>query len=157
MPLQTAGVLMCRWENSKLEVFFVHPGGPFYAKKNEGVWSIPKGIPEAGEELEAAAIREFMEETGIQPAVPVHFLASLKLKSGKMMHVWTFLGNWDEANGITSNSIEMEWPPRSGKMISIPETDRGEWMSLEKASVLINPGQVPFLQRAQLFYGNKND
>lgn len=157
MPLQTAGLLMCRIENTELEFFLVHPGGPFYAKKSEGAWSIPKGIPEADEELEATAKREFFEETGIHPQPPFHSLASLKLRSGKMMHVWTFLGSWNAAEGITSNYIDIEWPPRSGKMIAIPETDRAEWMTYDKASMMINPGQLPFLERAQLFYNGKNE
>ena len=152
MPLLSAGLLMCRKPGHQLEFFLIHPGGPFFSKKNEGVWSIPKGMPEGEEELEATAKREFFEETGITPAPPFHALGSAKLKSGKIIHAWSFLGTWDSQDGIVSNNIQIEWPPRSGKFISTPEADRAEWMSFDKASVMINPGQKIFLERASVFY-----
>jgi predicted NUDIX family NTP pyrophosphohydrolase len=152
MPLQSAGLLMCRKQNERLEFFLVHPGGPFYVRKNEGVWSIPKGLPEINEELQATGLREFFEETGIEPHPPFHSLGSSKLKSGKVIYAWSFLGTWDPSQGIVSNRIEIEWPPRSGKVISIPEVDQAEWMDFDKAIVMINPRQVPFLERARLLY-----
>ena len=152
MPLQSAGLLMCRTQNEKLEFFLVHPGGPFYARKNEGVWSIPKGMPEINEELQETALREFFEETGIKPHPPFHSLGSSKLKSGKVIYAWSFLGTWDPSQGIVSNQIDIEWPPGTGKFISIPEADRAEWMDFDKATAMINPKQVPFLERARLLY-----
>ena len=140
---------MYRLKETAPEVFLVHPGGPFWAKKDAGVWSIPKGEFSDDEDPLMAAKREFKEETGIVAVAPFHPLDSVKLKSGKVIHAWAFAGEWDSATGITSNHFEIEWPPRSGKSISIPEADRAEWMSFGKASVMINPGQVAFPQRAQ--------
>lgn len=149
MPQQSAGLLMYRKINGELEFFLIHPGGPFWAKKNEGAWSIPKGLNEGNEELLSTAQREFEEETGIKPTDPFHSLGSVKLKSGKTIYAWLFKGDWNPKDGITSNYIDIEWPPRSKKFISIPEADRAEWMTLEKASSLINPAQIPLLKRAQ--------
>jgi predicted NUDIX family NTP pyrophosphohydrolase len=149
MPQQSAGLLMYRTLHDELEFFLVHPGGPFWSKKDEGAWSIPKGLTESTEELLDAAKREFKEETGIEPIEPFHTLGSVKLKSGKIIHAWAFAGAWDPAQGITSNHIQIEWPPRSRKFISIPEADKGAWMSVEKASIMINAGQLPLLARAQ--------
>lgn len=140
---------MYRTIHDEPEFFLVHPGGPFWAKKNEGAWSIPKGLAEADEELLNAATREFKEETGIEPIEPFYPLGSVKLKSGKIIHAWAFAGEWDPQQGITSNHIQVEWPPRSKKFISIPEADKGEWMTFEKASVMINTGQLPLLVRAR--------
>jgi predicted NUDIX family NTP pyrophosphohydrolase len=152
MPEFSTGLLMCRKRNDVLEYFLVHPGGPFYVKKNEGVWSIPKGIPEAGEDLLIGAQREFFEETGIQSQPPFHALQPVKLKSGKKVHAWTFLGEWDPADGITSNTFELEWPPRSGKRIAVPEVDRAEWMTFNEAIKMINPAQIPLLENARAIY-----
>jgi len=152
MPVQSAGLLMCRNLNGELEFFLVHPGGPFFSKKNEGAWSIAKGLVEEGEELEVAAQREFLEETGIKPTPPFHSLGIATLKSGKIVHAWTFLGSWEPEKGIVSNRIDIEWPPRSGKTVSIPEIDRAEWMNFQKASIMINSNLIPFLERARLIY-----
>ncbi|MBL7840050.1 MAG: NUDIX domain-containing protein [Cyclobacteriaceae bacterium] len=148
MPQQSAGLIMYRIEKSEPEFFLIHPGGPFWAKKNEGAWSIPKGIGNTDEEPLATAIREFEEETSIIPNGPYQSLGSAKMKSGKTVYAWAFKGEWNPERGIKSNYINIEWPPRSGKTISIPEADRAEWMSYDKASVMINPGQLPLLQRA---------
>ncbi len=149
MPVLTAGLLMCRKEKGELQFMLVHPGGPFYVKKNEGVWSIPKGIIDPNEKLEDAAEREFHEETGIKPQPPYHSLGSIKMKSGKIIHVWSFFGEWDEkTQPIISNTFDLEWPPKSGKFITTPEVDRAEWMNFDKASKMINPNQLPFLRRA---------
>lgn len=139
---------MYRTVSHELEFFLVHPGGPFWAKKNEGTWGIPKGLTNQDEELLDAARREFREETGINPVGPFHPLGSSKLKSGKVVHAWAFAGAWNPDQGIISNTIKIEWPPRSKKFISIPEADRAEWMTLERASLMINPGQLPLLVRA---------
>lgn len=149
MPQKSAGLLMYRRSNGTLEFFLIHPGGPFWAKKNEGAWSIPKGLAENDEDLLKTAQREFQEETGITPVQPFHSLGCVKLKSGKTIFAWAFEGDWNPKDGITSNHIDIEWPPRSKKFISIPEADRAEWMAFDKASVMINPGQLPLLQRTQ--------
>lgn len=148
MPQQSAGLLMYRMINGEPEFFLVHPGGPFWAKKNEASWTIPKGLADDDEELLHTAIREFHEETGIVPQGPHTSLGYVKLKSGKTVHAWAFEGNWNPDDGIVSNRITIEWPPKSGKNISIPEVDRAEWMSFDQASVFINPGQIPLLKRA---------
>jgi predicted NUDIX family NTP pyrophosphohydrolase len=143
-----AGLLMFRKQKNELQFFLVHPGGPFFAKKNEGVWSIPKGLPEGDEEILQTAQREFFEETGIKPTPPFYPLGSIKLKSGKIIHAWSFEGDWDAKDGIASNIFLMEWPPSSKKFIDIPEVDRAEWMTYDQAAKMIHPNQLPFLQRA---------
>ena len=149
MANQSAGILLYRMKNNRLEIFLVHPGGPFWQKKDLGAWTIPKGLPEGNESMEETAQREFFEETGIQPNGPFHPIGSAKLKSGKTIYAWTFFGEWDESQGIVSNRVEIEWPPRSGKSMSINEIDRAEWMNFEKASLMINPNLVCFLERAR--------
>jgi predicted NUDIX family NTP pyrophosphohydrolase len=148
MPQISAGLLMVRFNNNQPEFFLVHPGGPFFKNKNEGTWSIAKGLVEENEDLLLTATREFEEETGIVPRAPFHSLGNTKLKSGKILHVWIFLGEWDETSGIHSNTFKLEWPPRSGKFLDIPEADRASWFSFEMACKHINPGQVVFLERA---------
>ena len=139
-----------------MEFFLVHPGGPFYAKKNEGVWSIPKGEPDTDEEiLLLTAQREFLEETGIKPVGPFQELGTIKQKSGKVVHAWSFRGDWNPADGIVSNVFKIEWPPNSKKFIDIPEVDRAAWMNLEEACKMIHPQQVPFLTRAQEIFQTK--
>jgi predicted NUDIX family NTP pyrophosphohydrolase len=152
MPIQSAGLLMCRKLDSQVDFFLIHPGGPYWAGKDEGAWSIPKGLVENDESLLATAQREFFEETGITPQPPLQPLGMCKMKSGKILHAWSFLGEWSPEDGITSNTILIEFPPRSGKRISIPETDRGAWMDLKKATAMINTAQVPFLERAFKHY-----
>jgi predicted NUDIX family NTP pyrophosphohydrolase len=155
MAVQSAGMLMCRMQSGQLEYFLIHPGGPFWAKKNDGAWSIPKGLMENNENPIGTAAREFFEETGIKPVPPFIPIGTLKTKSGKTLHAWCFIGEWDPLQGITSNFIDIEFPPRSGKSLSIPEADRGEWMSFEKAVQMINKSQVPFLERARDYLTNK--
>ncbi|MEO5976858.1 MAG: NUDIX domain-containing protein [Chryseolinea sp.] len=144
----SAGMLMCRNVDASPEFFLIHPGGPFWAHKNDGAWSIPKGLAEGNESLLDTALREFFEETGIKPVPPYHDLGRLKTKAGKILHVWSFIGEWNQQDKILSNKIKIEYPYKSGKVIEIPEADRGEWMNLEKAMKMINPSQVPFLDRA---------
>jgi predicted NUDIX family NTP pyrophosphohydrolase len=149
-----AGLLMCRKQGEKLEFFLVHPGGPFFVKKNEGAWSIPKGLLENGEEILEAAKREFFEETGIIPVVPFHEIGSVKLKSGKVVHAWTFMGDWNPDQGIISNLFKIEWPPKSKKLIEIPEVDKAEWMDFDHAAKMIKPLQIPFLNKAREIYNS---
>lgn len=147
--IHSAGLLMCSLKDDILYYFLVHPGGPYWKNKQKGAWSIPKGLPNADESMEEAAIREFSEETSIAAVPPFHPLGSVQLKSRKIVHAWCFMSEWKEDVNINSNMITIEWPSGSGKKIQIPETDRGEWMDFEKASLMINAAQVPFLERAR--------
>jgi predicted NUDIX family NTP pyrophosphohydrolase len=146
MALVSAGLLMHRIQKQR-EFFLIHPGGPFFKNKNEGAWTIPKGLVEGDEDLLMAASREFEEETGIKPHGPFEELGAAKLKSGKLIHVWSFPGDWEEGQGIRSNTFSLEWPPRSGKFIDVPEADRAQWFNYEQACKHINPAQIVFLER----------
>ena len=145
---QSAGLLLFRKNKGDLEVFLVHPGGPFWKNKDEGAWSIPKGELNEDEETLPAAIREFFEETGL--LVSGHFipLNPVQLKSGKKVFAWALEKDID-ADNIFSNNFEMEWPPRSGKMQSFPEVDRGEWFTVAQAKKKINGGQLDFLKKLE--------
>ncbi len=144
----SAAVALVRGEGATAEVLLVHPGGPFWAKKNEGAWSLPKGELAAGEDTLTAARREFEEETGHPaPEGPWRPLGEVKLKSGKKVVAFAAKGDLD-VTALRSNEIEIEFPPRSGKKLRIPEVDRATWASLEQARVLINPGQVPLIEAA---------
>lgn len=140
-------------KGKELEYFLIHPGGPFYTKKNEGVWSIPKGLPENNEELLETAQREFYEETGIKPTPPFHALGTAKLKSGKVIHAWCFEGEWDARQGIVSNIFKIEWPPASKQLVDFPEVDRAEWMTYDVAVKMIHPQQVSFLTKVRDIFG----
>jgi len=137
---------MYRLREGMLEVFLVHPGGPFWAKKDLGAWSIPKGEFEPGEEPVAAAAREFQEETGFAAGSPLRELGSIKQAGGKVVSAWCVEGDCDPA-ALRSNSFEMEWPPRSGRMAEFPEVDRGAWFSIAEAKERILKGQAEFLER----------
>ncbi len=144
MPKLSAGVLMYRYRNGELEVFLVHPGGPFWAKKDLGSWSIPKGEYEDGEEPPGAAAREFQEETGFAVKGSLHELGVVKQAGGKVIAAWCFEGDADPAD-LLSNTFQLEWPPRSGSTMEFPEVDRGGWFSLAAARERILRGQAPFL------------
>ena len=135
---------MYRGALGTVEVFLVHPGGPYWSKKNEGSWTIPKGEYETGEEPLATAIREFQEETGFQVSEPLIALGSVRQKTGKIVVAWAFEGNCEPAD-LVSNTCEIEWPPRSGKKLVIPEVDRGDWFSLDRARKVIRNEQTPLL------------
>jgi len=143
-PKQSAGLLMYREQPEGVEVFLVHPGGPFWAKKDQGAWTIPKGEYDANEEPLTAAQREFHEETGCIATPPFLDLGSIRQKSGKVVIAWAFAGELDPAN-LISNTCEVEWPPRSGKRIEIPEIDRGRWFTFEQGRRYIRAEQVPLL------------
>jgi predicted NUDIX family NTP pyrophosphohydrolase len=147
MTKHSAGILMFRSRDSSLEVFLVHPGGPFWAKKDEGVWSIPKGEFNIDSEdpLEAAK-REFTEETGFTPAGDFIPLDSLVQSNMKIVHAWAAAGDCD-ASQIKSNTFSMEWPPRSGKQQEFPEVDRAGWFEIETAKIKILKGQITFIDR----------
>jgi predicted NUDIX family NTP pyrophosphohydrolase len=139
---------MYRGNAESIAVFLVHPGGPIWAKKNKGSWTIPKGEYSAGEEPLAAAQREFKEETGFLAPPPFVELGTVRQKSGKLVSAWAFAGNCDPSD-LASNTCEIEWPPRSGKRLEIPEVDRGEWFSLERARAYIRAEQIPLLDSLQ--------
>jgi len=144
MPKKSAGLLLYRFVAGEMEVFLVHPGGPFWAKKDEGAWSIPKGEFAEGEEPLAVAKREFNEETGFRVEGEFQPLEPLKQPSGKIVYAWAIEADVD-ATAIRSNEFSMEWPAKSGKSRSFPEVDRAYWFSLAPARIKILKGQVPFL------------
>lgn len=144
MKKESAGLLMFRLRDNSLEVFLAHPGGPFWKNKDAGAWSIPKGEVEEGEDLLATAKREFEEEIGTKPQGPFYPLGSVTQKSGKIVHAWAFEGDCDPSK-INCNTCEIEWPPRSGKMITISEIDRAEFFNIRDASEKINPAQIGLL------------
>jgi predicted NUDIX family NTP pyrophosphohydrolase len=152
-PRQSAGLLLFRRQAGALEVLLAHPGGPFWAHKDQGAWSIPKGEFEPGETAFAAARREFAEETGAHlPVDPTAFrpLGQVAQKSGKVVLAWALEGDLDPASAH-SNTVEVEWPPRSGRRISVPEIDRVAWYRLEAAKAKINPAQIAFLDRLHAY------
>lgn len=142
----SAGLVMFRAREAGLEVLLVHPGGPFWARKNQGFWTIPKGEPEAGEELISAARREFAEETGFAVDGPLLELGKVTQAGGKVVSAWAFAGDCDPAQ-LLSNECEIEWPPRSGRRLMIPEVDRCAWFGIAAAREYLIPAQVPLLDR----------
>ena len=148
MPKRSAGLLMYRRRNRQLEVFLVHPGGPFWAKKDLGAWSISKGEYVEGELPLEAARREFQEETGFAAQGDFLDLGAVQQAGGKVVMAWAFEGDCDPSK-LVSNRCEIEWPPRSGRKIEIPEVDRGDWFSIAEARERILKSQAPFLDRLQ--------
>jgi predicted NUDIX family NTP pyrophosphohydrolase len=140
----SAGVLLFRKAPAGLEVMLVHPGGPFWAKKDAGSWSIPKGLADEGEELLAAAKREFLEETGTAVEGEFLDLGAHKQPGGKTIVAWACEADFDTA-ALKSNLFSLEWPPRSGKTAEFPEVDRAAWWSIAEALVKINKGQTPII------------
>lgn len=140
---------MFRKKHDRLEVLLVHPGGPFFRKKEGGAWTIPKGEVAEGEELLERAKVEFKEELGIEPAATADWigLGTVKQKGGKTVHAWAFEGDLPEDFAIVSNTFSMEWPPRSGRTQEFPEIDRAEFFPVELAKEKINQAQIEFLQR----------
>jgi predicted NUDIX family NTP pyrophosphohydrolase len=148
MARVSAGLLMYRIRGGGAEVLLVHPGGPFFRNKEEGVWSIPKGEIEAGEDLLEAARREFEEETGVEPSGPFTALSSVKQKGGKVVHAWAFEGDCDPAV-IVSNTFTMEWPPKSGRQAEFPETDKAQFFELAEAKRKINAAQAALIEQLE--------
>jgi predicted NUDIX family NTP pyrophosphohydrolase len=145
----SAGILLHRDRNGELEVLLVHPGGPAWAKRDAGAWSIPKGEYDPTEDPLEAARREFAEELGsVPPDSPARELGEIRQKAGKRVKAWAIAGDLD-ASKITSNTCQVQWPPRSGRTIEIPEVDRAEWFSLKDARERINPAQVLLLERLE--------
>lgn len=148
MPKPSAGLLLYRWNTGALELFLVHPGGPFWAKKDHGAWSIPKGEIEPEEDTLAAACRETTEETGYKARPPFTALAPARLKSGKIVRAWLAEAPDLDAAAIESNTFELEWPPRSGRTATFPEVDRAQWFSGDEARARILTGQLPLVEEA---------
>lgn len=145
----SAGILLHRSGIGGTEVLLVHPGGPFWASKDVGAWSIPKGEVDAGEDPRATALREFAEETGTRPPDgALDDLGSVKLKSGKLVQAFAVAGDLDPAT-VHSNTFELEWPPRSGRTQSFPEIDRADWFPLDAARAKLNPAQAEFVDRLE--------
>lgn len=148
MPRKSAGILLFRETSGALEVLLVHPGGPFWAKKDDGVWSIPKGEFEESEDPLAAARRELEEETGLRPPGDAIPLEPLRQPSGKIVYAWAVMGDADPA-ALKSNIFSMEWPPNSGRMQDFPEIDRAGWFTIKEAKRKILKGQAGFLDQLQ--------
>jgi len=140
MPASSAGILLYRRSAAGVEVFLVHPGGPFWARKDDAAWSIPKGEIDPGEDHEAAARREFAEEVGTVPSGPLLPLGSFRQPGGKTVIAFALEGEFDPL-ALVSNTIEIDWPPRSGRKMTIPEVDRAAWFSLQEAASKLHLGQ----------------
>jgi predicted NUDIX family NTP pyrophosphohydrolase len=148
MSKQSAGLLLFRRGSSGVEVLLAHPGGPLWARKDAGAWSIPKGEVEEGEDLLQAALREFEEETGIAVTGQTLSLGPIRQRGGKTVHAWAVEQDIDPAH-VRSNTFTMEWPPRSGRQREFPEIDRVEWFNLEAARVKILPSQASLLRQLE--------
>lgn len=148
MPRVSAGLMMYRIKDGTIQVLLAHPGGPFFCNKDEGAWSIPKGEPDADEDLLLTAQREFEEETGLKPTGPFIALKPVKQKGGKVVHAWAFEGDCDSTT-IQSNTFTMEWPPKSGRQMEFPEIDRAEFFDLTTAKRKIRAGQEGLLEELE--------
>jgi predicted NUDIX family NTP pyrophosphohydrolase len=147
MPKRSAGILLYRIAGGAPEVLLVHPGGPYWARKDAGAWSIPKGEYDDGEDPQACALREFEEELGVGlPPGELAELGSVKQKGGKVVTAWAAEGDLD-AGAVTSNTFTMEWPPRSGRTAEFPEIDRAGWFEIGTAREKLVPAQTEFLER----------
>lgn len=146
MAKHSAGILLYRYKDGKIQVLLVHPGGPFWANKDLGAWSIPKGLIEPTEVPLETAVREFKEETGFHVTGKFLDLGEIKLPSSKILHAWALEGDIN-ASRVTSNHFYMEWPPHSGRTREFPEVDDGAWFYMDEARLKINKGQLPLLDR----------
>jgi predicted NUDIX family NTP pyrophosphohydrolase len=144
----SAGLLLFRRTSSGLEVFLAHPGGPFWSKRDDGAWTIPKGLVDDGEDLLDAARREFREETSVEPEGPFIELGAIKQKAGKTVHAWAWEGDAD-AESIRSNAMRTEWPRGSGRFLTFPEVDRCAWFDPGTARQKINAAQAEFIARLE--------
>lgn len=153
MPKRSAGILLYRRNHDELHVFLVHPGGPFWAKKDLGAWTIPKGEYTEAEEPLTAAVREFQEETGFSLSGEFLSLGNIRQLSGKIVSAWAIEGDCDPEK-LVSNTCEIDWPPRSGKKLEIPEVDRGAWFTLDEARVRILNTQTSFLDTLAQLLGD---
>lgn len=146
MSARSAGILLYRWRDGTLEVLAVHPGGPFWARSDEGAWSIPKGELDDDRDELAAARREFAEELGKPPPDGEAIdLGEVRQRGGKVVRAFALEGDLDTST-VVSNTVEVEWPPRSGRRLTVPEIDRAEWFSVDEARRRLNPAQVAFVE-----------
>lgn len=152
----SSGLLLYRRTNGALEIFLAHPGGPFWAKRDIGAWTIPKGVVDDGEKLLDGARREFREETGIESTGPYASLGSVKQKAGKTVHAWAWEGDADP-DRIVSNTTKTEWPRGSGKWLTYPEVDRCAWFDVATARLKINPAQSAFIDRLTALLDSGDD
>jgi len=158
-PAVSGGILLYRQLDGRLQVLLAHPGGPFWSGRDTGAWTIPKGIAEDGEELAAVATREFAEETGYElpsiatdPGRALIELGNVTLKSGKVVHGWAVEGDLDP-DRAHSNDAEIEWPPRSGRRMLVPEVDRVAWFDPAEARRRLHPAQAVFIDRLEAALG----
>lgn len=154
MTAVSAGLLMCKQRGGELHFLLVHPGGPFFRNKDQGSWSIPKGLTDENEDLLQSAVREFKEETGIIAEPPFYELGKIKQKGGKEVYAWAFLCpekyvSWQPDKDLISNTFSLQWPPKSGKTQLFPEIDRGSWFNFQEGCSKINQAQIPFLEVAR--------
>lgn len=148
MPRVSSGLLMYRIRDGKLQVLLAHPGGPLFQNKDDGVWTIPKGEIEPGEDMLEAAKREFEEETGITPTGPLIELTPIKQKGGKIVHAWAFKGDCDPS-AVASNTFTMEWPPKSGRLMEFPEMDRADFFDVAAAGQKVKAAQMPLVEECE--------
>ena len=148
MPRVSAGLLMYRIQDGKLQVLLAHPGGPLFKNKDDDTWTIPKGELEPGEDMLEAAKREFEEETSIKPIGPFAALTPIKQKGGKIVHAWAFRGDCDPAK-IVSNTFTMEWPPKPGQQMVFPEIDRVDFFDMDLACRKIKAAQMALVEECQ--------
>lgn len=153
MAKTSAGLILYRMQSGKLEVLLVHPGGPFWSKKDEGAWFVPKGELNVGEEPLAGAKREFEEETGLKPEGEFLALGSVKQKSGKTIVAWAFEGDCDPSS-IKSNTFTIEWPPKSGRRQEFPEIDRAGFFTVPQAKAKMHPVEYPLVLRLHELLGD---
>jgi predicted NUDIX family NTP pyrophosphohydrolase len=144
----SAGLLLYRRSAGRLELFLAHPGGPFWKGRDNGAWTIPKGVPEPGEDMLAAACREFEEETGVRPTGPFVPLGVVRQKAGKLVHAWAWEGDADPTR-VTSNTMKTEWPRGSGRWLTFPEVDRCGWFTPAVAREKLNPAQAELIERLE--------
>jgi predicted NUDIX family NTP pyrophosphohydrolase len=145
----SAGILLYRKKGSDIEIFLAHPGGPFFRNRDNGWWTIPKGLLDENEDMLEAAKREFEEEIGYKLHPESNFieLGSVKQKGGKTVYGWAVEGDIDESHTVKSNTFPLEWAPKSGKWINVPEVDKAQFFSLEEAKIKIMEAQLPFIER----------
>lgn len=153
MAKTSAGLILYRMQSGQLEVLLVHPGGPFWSKKDEGAWFVPKGELNVGEEPLAGAKREFEEETGLKPEGEFLALGSVKQKSGKTIVAWAFEGDCDPSS-IKSNTFSIEWPPKSGRQQEFPEIDRAGFFTVPQAKAKMHPVEYPLVLRLHELLGD---
>jgi predicted NUDIX family NTP pyrophosphohydrolase len=153
MPNNSAGILMYRCSGDEIEVLLVHPGGPFWRKRDLGVWSLPKGELDDEEDPETAARREFEEELGVESPGPLQPLGEVRQRAGKIVRGYALEGDLDVSN-VRSNDVAIEWPPRSGRTTYFPEIDRAAWFTLSLAREKLLASQRPFLDRLEVLWKN---